>query len=112
MCESYVRRGRKSSSPDFFIADQITSQSTAIADLMVTFYVAKDTTETRVIAATLPHWWRFVQSLRRARDAVVLKRGGAPRSHLLNAGKYASSIIAVWLRHNAVTRSNSHNSPV
>ena len=98
--------------PDFFIADQITSQSTAIADLMVTFYVAKDTTETRVIAATLPHWWRFVQSLRRARDAVVLKRGGAPRSHLLNAGKYASSIIAVWLRYNAVTRSNYHNSPV
>ena len=43
---------------------------------------------------------------------MVLKRGGAPRSHLLNAGKYASSIIAVWLRYNAVTRSNSHNSPV
>ena len=31
---------------------------------------------------------------------------------MLNAGKYASSIIAVWLRYNAVTRSNSHNSPV
>ena len=28
---------------------------------------------------------------------------------LLNAGKYASSIIAVWLRYNAVTRSNIIN---
>lgn len=87
--------------PDFFVADQLTSHSTAIADLTVTFGLAGDTASTRAIAATVPLWFRLAQSFRRARDAVVCKRGGRPRGHLLNAGKYAFSILALWLRYYA-----------
>mmetsp|Transcript_7825 Transcript_7825/g.28796 ORF Transcript_7825/g.28796 Transcript_7825/m.28796 type:complete len:834 (+) Transcript_7825:114-2615(+) len=98
--------------PDFFLADQLCSQSTAIADLLITFSIAQETSETRAIAATLPLWWRFLQCLRRARDSVVLKRGGAAKTHLLNAGKYSASIIAIWLRYNASVREDSHTTAV
>ena len=99
--------------PDFFIADQLTSQSTAIADLMITFHLASETASTRVIAATIPHYWRFIQSFRRARDSVVHKRGGALSTHLLNAGKYGCSIVAIWLRFWALrsSQSDNHSSP-
>ena len=86
---------------DFFLADQLCSQSTAIADLLITFSIASETSTTRVIAATLPQWWRVVQCLRRTRDSIVLKRGGAVKTHVLNGGKYAAAIIALWLRYNA-----------
>ena len=96
--------------PDFFIADQLTSQSTAIADLLVTFGIARDTSTTRAMAATIPLWFRLAQCVRRARDVVVLRRGGTISAHILNAGKYSASILALWLRHNAARVSPSNHS--
>ena len=96
--------------PDFFIADQLTSQSTAIADLMITFGIASEATSTRAIAATLPQWWRLAQCVRRARDSLVLKRGGSAKAHILNGGKYSLAIVAIWLRFSAATTSSDHTS--
>jgi len=98
--------------PDFFLADQLCSQATAIADLLVTFSIAQDTSATRAIAATLPQWWRFLQCMRRARDSVMYKRGGTLKMHFLNAGKYSMAIIAIWLRYNASRREDMHTSLV
>ena len=94
---------------DFFIADQLTSQSTAIADLVVAFGIATDTSTTRAMAATIPLWFRLAQCLRRARDVIVLRRGGTVSAHMLNAGKYSAAILALWLRHHAARVSPSNH---
>jgi hypothetical protein len=43
----------------------------------------------------LPAWWRFVQCWRRYYDAVQTGQTQQCKWHLLNAGKYASSISVI-----------------
>ncbi|KAM7535586.1 hypothetical protein Aperf_G00000096217 [Anoplocephala perfoliata] len=43
------------------------------------------------ILKALPAWWRFLQCLRRYRDLAIK----SPMPHLMNAGKYSTTLIAI-----------------
>ena len=78
---------------DFFLMDQIVSQTTALRDwvlVMLLMLGASDASARRhaPLIAVTPFWLRFLQTLRRFRD-------DRHRVHLLNAGKYLSAVIAV-----------------
>ena len=84
----------------FFIADQLCSQSLALGDLGVTVHslsaawlgFAAITTrrelDIRMICSLVPYWCRFWQCVRRAHDE-------QRRDHLVNAGKYFTSMLGV-----------------
>lgn len=92
--------------PDFFLADQLTSQVQAIRSLE--FYVcyygwgdfkkrSNNCKESKVyqafyfVVAVIPYWWRFIQCIRRLVEEKDPMNG-------LNALKYFSTIIAVVMR--------------
>ncbi|XP_065210081.1 solute carrier family 53 member 1 [Planococcus citri] len=89
---------------DFWLADQMNSMSTIFTDLHYTFcfylthfkwlsgegHVSNHNIDfpiSRTIVSFVPAWVRFAQCLRRYRDS-------GETLHLINAGKYASSIAA------------------
>ncbi|GAU89162.1 hypothetical protein RvY_01745-2 [Ramazzottius varieornatus] len=94
--------------PDFWLADQLMSLSTALLDLgyVICYYsfevpwvtgglqtnwgmCATNDNFTRPILSILPAWFRFAQCLRRYRDS------GLPYPHLVNAGKYSTTFFVV-----------------
>ncbi|KAL5722929.1 hypothetical protein ACHQM5_006386 [Ranunculus cassubicifolius] len=92
--------------PDFFMADQLTSQVQAIRNFE--FYICyygwgnpkkrehrchgHDVYETfNYIVATVPYWWRFLQCVRRLFEEKDAMQG-------YNALKYFSTIVALCLR--------------
>jgi len=97
--------------PDFFVADQLTSQSTALADCAILFFATPDSRILRAAAGLLPSYIRVMQCLRRHNDWwSAIRRAqykdddssGLQRwwrsSHLVNTGKYAFSIFAIIAR--------------
>lgn len=78
---------------DFFLMDQIVSQTTALRDWVLVMLLMLGASEAGArrhapLIAVTPFWLRFLQTLRRFRD-------DRHRVHLLNAGKYLSALIAV-----------------
>ena len=78
---------------DFFLMDQIVSQTTALRDWVLVMLLMLGASEASArrhapLIAVTPFWLRFLQTLRRFRD-------DRHRVHLLNAGKYLSALIAV-----------------
>ena len=78
---------------DFFLMDQIASQTTALRDWMLVTLLtlgAKEASARRhaALVAVAPFWLRLLQTLRRFRD-------DGHKVHLVNAGKYLSAVIAV-----------------
>ena len=78
---------------DFFLMDQIVSQTTALRDWVLVMLLMLGASEASArrhapLIAVTPFWLRFLQTLRRFRD-------DRHRVHLLNAGKYLSAVIAV-----------------
>ncbi len=45
------------------------------------------------ILKALPAWWRFLQCLRRYHDLTIK----SPVPHLMNAGKYSTTLIATLI---------------
>ncbi|XP_063673709.1 xenotropic and polytropic retrovirus receptor 1 homolog [Bolinopsis microptera] len=88
---------------DFFIADQLNSLATVLLDISfvfcyyTTYWSQGDEKCTepgiwyRILIATLPPWFRFAQSVRR----YFTTSDWFP--HLVNAGKYFSSIVVIIL---------------
>ena len=96
---------------DFFLADQLTSQATAISDAVIATGLAHESGITRAVAGACPHWFRLWQCVRRFRDARLVARardGVVTRwhaiSHLINGGKYLTSIAAIATRLLAARR--------
>ena len=82
---------------DFFLMDQVISQTAALRDFLVvvfsacgSFFVAPQDGWIRYapIVTLLPGWLRLMQVLRRFRD-------DGNFVHLINAGKYGSGIVAI-----------------
>ncbi|KAG0554364.1 hypothetical protein M758_12G087500 [Ceratodon purpureus] len=92
---------------DFFVADQLTSQVSALRNLEFVlcyycggYFLSKDSDSCNnskrfehwtYVIALLPYWWRFWQCFRRwveETDSI----------HMANAGKYLSAMAAVSLR--------------
>ncbi|KAL5722934.1 hypothetical protein ACHQM5_006391 [Ranunculus cassubicifolius] len=100
--------------PDFFFADQITSQVQAIRSLefYICYYGWGDYKQRRntckssdvynvfnFIIVTIPYWWRFFQCVRRLYEEKDAMQG-------YNALKYFSTIVAVCMR-TAYSRTHS-----
>ena len=82
---------RKIRMVDFFLADQFVSQTKAMTDILVVFFLACNWTSAVKYASIIslwPNWCRFTQVLRRYRDNT------AQWIHLVNAGKYATGLTA------------------
>ncbi|ORY08264.1 EXS-domain-containing protein [Basidiobolus meristosporus CBS 931.73] len=87
---------------DFFIADELNSLGYTLINLQLmacAYSCGWEDLESRcnihtywiaTFIPTLPAWWRFLQCLRRYKDS------GDAFPHLLNAGKYISSMILLW----------------
>lgn len=87
---------------DFFLGDELVSLSFTFVNLALVVCVYEyhwtDLSAHCRISYTwvapaigmLPPWWRFIQCLRRYRDS------GAAFPHLVNAGKYANTVVAIW----------------
>ena len=78
---------------DFFLMDQIVSQTTALRDWVLVMLLMLGASEASArkhapLVAVTPFWLRFLQTVRRFRD-------DGHRVHLVNAGKYLSALIAV-----------------
>jgi hypothetical protein len=78
---------------DFFLMDQIVSQTTALRDWVLVMLLMLGAAEASArkhapLIAVTPFWLRFLQTVRRFRD-------DGHKVHLVNAGKYASALIAV-----------------
>ena len=78
---------------DFFLLDQIASQTTALRDWVLVMLLMLGAAEASArrhapLIAVAPFWLRLLQTLRRFRD-------DGHRVHLVNAGKYLSAVIAV-----------------
>jgi len=88
---------------DFFIADQLNSLATVLLDIafVICYYstswgdgegtCTKKSLWYRLFLALLPPWFRFIQSIRR----YINTKHWFP--HLVNAGKYFSSIVVIVL---------------
>ncbi|KAG9293473.1 hypothetical protein G9A89_009197 [Geosiphon pyriformis] len=87
---------------DFFVADILNSLSYSVVSIGIFSCVYNCEWDENELAfcnsglwwwtpiiASLPPWWRFLQCLRRYKDT------GQSYPHLLNAGKYSSSILAI-----------------
>eukprot|EP00253_Pinus_taeda_P032366 PITA_32366 len=95
---------------DFFLADQFTSQITALRNLenISCYYASRyynggaassdicsqnqAIQHFELFVAILPYWWRLLQCLRRWRD------DRKDQSQIANGGKYISALIAVLVR--------------
>ncbi|GBB90282.1 hypothetical protein RclHR1_01720003 [Rhizophagus clarus] len=77
---------------DFFIADELNSLTYTFMNTQYLFCAIKACRFSLIspLLTTLPPWWRFVQCLKR----YSLTYHKYP--HLLNAGKYFSTIMAIW----------------
>ena len=78
---------------DFFLADQLVSQTTAMRDALSVFFLAfgsamRGAVRYAPVIAMWPSWCRLTQVLRRYRD------DGMP-VHLVNGGKYFTGLLAV-----------------
>lgn len=78
---------------DFFLMDQIVSQTTALRDGVLVMCLLVGFTEDASrkhapLIALAPFWLRFLQTVRRFRD-------DGHKVHLVNAGKYFSALVAV-----------------
>lgn len=78
---------------DFFLMDQIVSQAAALRDVLAVVLLACGSFTSRWVryapaVGLLPGWLRLLQVIRRFRDD-----GNAV--HLVNAGKYATGVLAV-----------------
>ena len=78
---------------DFFLADQLVSQTTAMRDFVAVLFLAfgsllGSAVKYAPVVALWPSWCRLTQVLRRYRD------DGMP-VHLVNGGKYSSGLLAI-----------------
>ena len=78
---------------DFFLADQLVSQTTAMRDFVAVLFLAfgsllRSAVKYAPVVALWPSWCRLTQVLRRYRD------DGMP-VHLVNGGKYFSGLLAI-----------------
>ncbi|KAF9624823.1 hypothetical protein IFM89_014208, partial [Coptis chinensis] len=98
--------------PDFFLADQITSQAIRSLEFYICYYgwgdfkhrqnTCKDSgvyVTFNFIIATIPYWWRFFQCLRRLYEEKDEMQG-------YNSLKYFTTIVAVCMR-TAYSRQNT-----
>eukprot|EP00732_Lithocolla_globosa_P002339 Lithocolla_globosa_v1_NODE_1513_length_2520_cov_11.413793.p1 type:complete len:554 gc:universal NODE_1513_length_2520_cov_11.413793:1903-242(-) len=92
---------------DFITADQLTSSPYFIVGLVYMFClniydfgpVEKECTDNwwTVVLAMLPSYWRLMQCLRRYRDQYVHDKEKKLFPHMVNAGKYTSSLLVTFL---------------